>query len=254
VKVKGAQEKYDFLRTNVDPSELGLVVEKFRDPVLEAKLSRTLSGYPAVRVIPEPYSKLALEDHLKVLFADPMMLPRDPAVKKADARAAVELLRQMAIGELPGYDLRSVEPELRAALAEPALASPAIDALERFKSGETQIALLQLALSGEGKPAALRLKAADAVIRHIRANGSAVPATLAGALREQSVAPLPDMAAPEARDLRGKFLTLSGMVAVKPGEFANQLKAYNPPILLAEPKKEPDKKEPEKKEPEKKDP
>ena len=183
-KVKGAQEKYDYLYSHVDPTELGLAVEKFRDPVLEARLARTLSGYPAVRVIPEPYSRLALEAHLKVLFADPMMLPRDPAVKKADAKAAVEFLRLMAIGDIPGYDLRSVEPELRAALGVPELASPAVDALERFKSGETQIALLQLALSGDGKPAGgLGAKATDAVIRHIRAYGErAVPETLAGAV------------------------------------------------------------------------
>jgi hypothetical protein len=46
------------------------------------------------------------------------------------------------------------------------------------------------------------------------------------------------------------LLTLKGMVAVTPGEFTDQLKAYNPPLFVPEPKKEPDKKEPEKKEPE----
>jgi hypothetical protein len=152
----------------------------------------------------------------------------------------------MAIGELPGYDLKSAEAELRAALQVPDLAPAAVDAVERFKSGDSQIALLQLALGGEGRPLPLRLRAADAVIRHIRANGSAIPATLAAPLREQADAePNPE--------LRAKFLTLKGMVAVKPGEFVDQLKGYNPPIV-PEPKKEPEKKEPDKKDPDKKDP
>src|SRR5262249_18639630 len=54
-KVKGAQEKNDFLRSRVDGHEIGLEVETFREALLEAKLARTLSGYPAVRIIPEPY-------------------------------------------------------------------------------------------------------------------------------------------------------------------------------------------------------
>lgn len=237
-KVKGAQEKYDLLRMRVDPNDLGIRIETYRDPVLEAKLARMLSGYPAVKIVPEPYSRIGMEAELKVLFADPMMIPRDPAVKKADARAAVDFLRQMAIGELPGYDIKSTEAELRAALGIPDLAASAVDAVERFKSGEAQLALLNLALGGEGKPLALRLKAIDAVIRHIRANGNAVAATLVTAIREQSTAE------PNA-ELRGKFLTLKGMVGVKPGEFVDQLKGYSPPIL-PEPKKEPDpKKEPE---------
>lgn len=246
-KVKGAQEKYDFLRGRVDATEIGLTVETFRDVLLEAKLTRTLSGYPAVRIIPEPYSRLALEAEFKTLFADPMMLPRTAEVKKADARTAVEFLRQMAIGELPGYDIRSVEADLRAALIVPDLASAAVDAVERFKSGEAQIALLNLSLGGPGRPLPLRLKAADAVIRHIRANGNAIPATLGNAVRDQATGPTPE---PDA-ELRGKFLTLKGMVVTKPAEFVDGLKGYNPPIVPPEPKKEPDPKKEPNKEPEK---
>ncbi|QJX00126.1 hypothetical protein [Frigoriglobus tundricola] len=230
-RVKSAQDKYDFLRARVDTTDLGLKVETFRDPALEGKLARTLSGYPSVRIIPEPYTRLALETEFRVLFADPMMLPRDPAVKKADARAAIEFLRLMAIGDLPGYDIRSAEPELRAALTVPELAPAAVDAVERYKSGDAQLALLNVALGGEGRPLALRVKAADAVIRHIRANGSALPATLIDPLREQAANE------PNA-ELRGKFLTIKGMVGVKPGEFVDALKGYSPPILPPGPKKE----------------
>jgi CheY-like chemotaxis protein len=252
-KVKGAQEKYDSLRSRVDAVEIGLAVESFRDPIAEARLRKLLLNYPEVKVIPEPYTRLALEPEFKVLFADPMMVPREGAVKKADARAAAEFLRQMAVGDLPGYDVRPAEAELRAAVINTVdfdLASAAVDAVERLKSAEAQQSLLQLATRQVGEtPVALRRKAADAAIRHVRANGKLATPTLVDAVSTGST---PE-ATPDA-ELRARLLTLKGMLAFNPGNFANELRGYNPPIIPAEPKKEPEKKEPEKKEPEKKDP
>lgn len=239
-KVKTAQDRYDALRGRVDPAELGLNVETYRDRTVEAQLVKALTGYPAVKVIAEPYSRLVLESEFNATFADPMLQPRSPAVKQADARTAIELLRRMAIGELPGYDLTSTETDLRAALRVPVLASAAIDTVERFKGGEAQIALLQYALGGEGSPVELRARAADAVIRHVRAFGTAIPATLQAPLSAQAESE------PNA-ELRGKFLALKGMVANKPAEFVDLLKGYSPPLVAppapkkdADPKKEPE--------------
>ncbi|MFM8270801.1 MAG: hypothetical protein ACKODX_00480, partial [Gemmata sp.] len=94
-------------------------------------------------------------------------------------------------------------------------------------------------------PAALRRKAADAAIRHIRAHGKSVPAELVTEVVEQTKPEnTPDT------ELRAKFLTLKGMLAFKPGDFTNDLKSYNPPIIPPpEPKKDPEPKEPEKKDP-----
>jgi CheY-like chemotaxis protein len=239
-KVKAARDRYDTLRGRVDPAELGLNVESFRDRTIEARLVKSFTGYPDVKVIAEPYSRLVLESEFSATFADPMMLPRSPAVKQADARTALEWLRRMAIGEVPGYDLTSTEADLRAALRVPVLAPAAIDALERFKGGEAQIALLQYALGGEGNPLEQRARAADAVIWHVRAFGSAIPATLQAPLSAQAESE------PNA-DLRGKFLALKGIVANKPAEFVDLLKGYSPPLVPpaapkkdAEPKKEAD--------------
>jgi hypothetical protein len=41
--------------------------------------------------------------------------------------------------------------------------------------------------------------------------------------------------------LRGKLLTLKGMLAYNPGEFINQLKGYNPPLIPPPPAKMPPK-------------
>lgn len=248
-KAKGAQAKYDFLRSKVDPVELGLSVEPFRDPLIEARLARLLKNYPEVKVIPEPYTRLALEPEFKVLFADPMMIPREASVKKAESRAAIEFLRQMAVGDLPGYDFKLAEAELRNAVNNPFDAdktAAAVDAVERLKSAEAQQALLGLATRSIGEvPIALRRKAADAAIRHVRANGKAATPLLVTNVTKE--------ATPEATkdpELLAKLLTLKGMLAYNAGTFANDLKGYNPPVVPVVPKK--DAKEP--KEPEKKDP
>jgi CheY-like chemotaxis protein len=246
-KTKGAQDRYDYLRLRIDAAELGLSVETFRNPTLEAKLRRTLVEYPAVKVISEPYSRLSLEAEFRTLFADPAMIPRDGANRKAEARTAVEYLKQMAVGDLPGYDLKSAEADLRGILtssSDPEVVSSALDAVERFKSGEAQQALLRVALRDvRNRPVHLRRKAADAVIRHVRANGNALTPDLIATVITQSDATTPE-GEPDA-ELRGKLLTLKGMLAYKPGAFVDQLKSYTPPIVPPEPKKEPEKKEPE---------
>ncbi len=232
-KVPAAAARYDALRSRVDPVDLGIPVETYRDPVLEAKLARTLKGYPAVKVVAEPYSRIGLETELRLVYADPMMIPRDGAAKKGDARAAVEFLRQMAVGDLPGYDLKTAEPVLVAALQVPDLAPAAVDAVERFKTGGAQLALINLALSGDGVPVAVRIKAADAAIRHIGANGSAVPATIAGPVGEQSKTE-------KSLELRSKLLAIHRLAAgPKSSDLTEQLKAYSPPLQPPEPKKEP---------------
>ncbi|MDY3563271.1 hypothetical protein R5W23_004771 [Gemmata sp. JC673] len=250
-KVKGAQNKYDALRSKADPVEIGLAVEPFRDPVLEARLARLLKGYPGIKIVTEPYSRLVLEPEFKVLFADPMMVPREVPVKKAESRAAIEFLRQMAVGDLPGYDFKLAEAELRNAVDVPTdvdRASAAVDAVERLKSPAAQQSLLRLATRTIGEPPiALRRKAADAAIRHVRAFGRLAPqAAIDEVVRDATS----DTTAKDS-ELLAKLLTLKGMLAYNPGNFANDLKNYNPPVLPPAPKKGPEQKEPEKKVPEK---
>ena len=71
----------------------------------------------------------------------------------------------------PDTNSKSAEPELRNALQslDPDVVSAAIDAVERFKTGQSQVALLNVALKGiQDRPITVRRKAADAVIRHVR--------------------------------------------------------------------------------------
>ncbi len=239
-KVPGAKKRFDALYAKIDPVELGLPVETFRDPVLEAKLGRTLRNYPGVRIIPEPFGRSALASDLEHAQAQPGQAPRDPAEKKAAQKIAVEWLRKMATGDTPGFEVKSAEAELRDALRIDDLAETAIEAVSRFPSAEAQQSLLSLAVNGT-RALPLRTKAADAVIRHVQANGKLVPKALVDPVVELSDKE-PDPA------LRGKFLSLKGILAYNPGDFANQLKGFNPPLLpLPPPPKMPPKepKEPE---------
>jgi CheY-like chemotaxis protein len=242
-RAPAAQRKYEELRPKIDAEALGLRVESARDPEIEARVARLVQGYPRVRVIPEPYSRVWFEEDVKAAFADPADAPRDPAEKRAGARLAVEWLSRMATGEVTGFDVRSAEPELRAALRVDDFAEPAIAALARFGTAEAQQDLLNLALT-EGRPLPLRLKAADATIRHIQTYGKLIPQSLITALAAQ---PRPE----PNPELRGKLMVLRGLLAPNPNAFLNDLRIYSPPILPPPPKeaKEPGKdagKEPDK--------
>jgi CheY-like chemotaxis protein len=243
-----AKKRYDALRARVSGEALGVNVVPTRDAETEFRLARLLRSYPGVAVIPEPYSRVGFEDDLRTAFADPADAPRDPAEKKAGAKLAVGWLQQMATGEVPGFDVKSAEPELRAALLSDDLADAAVAALARFTSAATQEALVALAVT-DGRPVPLRARAADAAIRHIQVNGKLTPKAL--------IDPLASMATNPATppEVRPKLLTLRGLLAYNQATFVSDLKAFNPPVAPTAPPKEPAKepgKEPDPKD-EKKD-
>lgn len=232
-RVPAAQKRFESLYTKIDPVELGLPVERFRDPAIEARLARTLRNYPEVKIIPEPSGRSELEIDLKSVFTDPAQAPRDMAEKKWAQKVAVEWLSKMATGAVPGFEVKAAEPELREALRNNDLADSAIDGVASFGTALAQQDLLSLALT-EGRPLPTRNKAADAVIKHIRVHGKLIPNTL--------IEPTVKLAESE-RDpnLRGKFLTLKGMLDYKQAQFVEQLKGYESPLLPPPPVKEPPK-------------
>lgn len=230
-RVPAAQKRFEVIYAKVNPADLGLPVERFRDPALEARLARTLREYPAIKIIPEPFGQFELVEELKAAYADPTQAPRDPGAKRMAQKTAVEWLSKMATGALPGYEVKSAEPELRAALNVPDLADAAIDGVASFGSAHAQQDLLSLAITS-GLALPTRIRAADATIRHIQVNGKLIPKTLIGPLGEQSRTE-PDAA------LRGKLLSLTGLLDYRQDSFTNDLKAYSPPLISAGPKEAP---------------
>ncbi|MBA4065890.1 MAG: hypothetical protein C0501_19655 [Isosphaera sp.] len=225
-----ARKRFEAVYARIDLADLGIPVESFRDPALEAKLAKALGNYPAVRVVPELYGPSSLVGELQAAGADPNTAPRDPAARRAAQRVAVEWLRRMATGELPGFEVKVAEAELRDAIRADDLADAAVDALARFGSAEAQQALLGLALNA-GRPLPLRVRAADAAVRHVQVNGRAAGKALTDPLTEQA-AKEPDPA------LRGKLQTLKGLLVSDPGGFTDRVKGYNPPLVPLPPPKE----------------
>jgi hypothetical protein len=239
---KASNAKYEALRTRVDAGALGLTVEPTRDLDTEAKLTRQLRHYSGVRVIPEPPSRFWLEADINAVFRDPADRPRDPAEKKAGAKLAISWLAKMATGEVPGFDAKPAAPELLAALRIDDTAGEAIDGVSRFRTAEAQQALLSLALT-INRPMPLRVKAADAAIRHIQLNGKLTTPTLIDGIVDQ--------AGKEADpDLRAKMQVLKGLLAPNGKDYVADLKNYNPPLVppppMAPPMAEPKPKEKEK--------
>jgi CheY-like chemotaxis protein len=235
-RVPARKKEFDSLYSKLDPAEFGIAMETYREQVVEARLQRTLRGYPAVKIIPEPLVRSEFASEIMASYRDPAQAPRDPAEKKVAQKTAIDWLRKMAIGELPGYDLKAAEAEIRSALRVDDLAESAIEAVARFSSAAAQENLLSVALSGM-RPLQIRTKAADATIQHIQVNGKSIPKTL--------LTPLAELSGTEADlNLRGKLLTLKGMLDFSPADYANQLKGYNPPLIPLPPAKAPPQKEP----------
>ena len=142
-------------------------------PEIEARLARLTKGYKRVRVVPEMFSGEAFAEqaHQIVSFQDPKVLAAD---KKANAKAAIEWLRKMAMGELTGYPYADAEASLRQAMQNPELAMFAIDAVGRLSSREAQQDLASYALSNAEPP--LRAQATDALIKHIQLRGIMISA------------------------------------------------------------------------------
>jgi CheY-like chemotaxis protein len=218
-----ARARYEAFRARVDTDALGLVVRPPRDYAAEARTQRLVGQYPGVRVIPEPYSKTWFEADVNAAFQDPADRPRDPAEKRATARQAVQWLARMATGEVPGYDARLASAELLAALRTDELAEVAVDGVARLPSTEAQVGLVSLAVTPM-RPLPLRVRAADAAVRHVQAYGKLTADALTTTVSQQA-------GTETDADLRGRLMVLRGLLAPSPSGFVSGLRNYNPPLV-----------------------
>lgn len=212
--------KFDALRAAIDVDALGIDIGVTRDLELEAAVARNIKTHPGVGIIPVPFSRVGFEDDLKKVFADNGRQPRDTAEKLAAARTAVGWLQRMATGEVPGFDVKAAEAELRAALASDDLAHPAIEAVVKINTGDAQQALMNVALHVL-RPAHIRIHAADATIRHIQTHGKMLPQTQIAAL-------VPLVGTEQNPEVRVKLAVVKGLVAHDAGNFITNLKQFTP--------------------------
>lgn len=215
------KERYDRLRAAIDVDALGIDVGRTRDDAAEALVERIARKYPGVTVIPSPYSHVGLVEDLEKTFLQGGRPPRDAGEKLESARLAVDWLRKMATGQVPGFDVTSATSELKTALGSDVLAPAAIEALSAIPTGEAQQALMNVVLSNM-RPAALRLQAADALIRHAQAHGRLIPQTQRAALDALA-------AAEKEADLQPKLAVLQGLFNFNAARFLQDLRQFSPP-------------------------
>ncbi len=219
------REKYERMLARIDPRALGMSPDTSRDPDVERELAKLLRAYPRVKITPEPFGLAGLAEDIQAASADPAQLPADPATRRRDAQLAVEFLRRIAVGEIPGYDVRPAELALRRALSDDELADDAIAAVAHIPSAEAQQDLLFLALSGN-RPMPLRLKAANRTIQHIQSYGKLIPANQVAALEKAA-----DTEA--SNDLKARLRTIHQLLVGRPEDLGRVMSKY--PIPLPKP-------------------
>ena len=223
------KKKFEDLRALVRAEDLGLEFDSSRDAELEASLQKQVKTHPGVRVIPEPISTGNLKADIGLSFADAADQPRDAAERKAAAKVAAEWLRKIALDEIPGYDVKPAEAALRKALADDDLAVDAAESLARIGSGDAQQALVNLAIQTD-RSAPIRLKAADAAIRHVQGFGKLTAAAMAA--QAATVA----AAEPDA-GLKAKVGVLARLIATAPLDFGSVIQQY--PVQVPQPAPKP---------------
>ncbi|HLW64450.1 MAG TPA: response regulator [Gemmataceae bacterium] len=154
-------------------------------PDAEWHVKRIVQGFPNVQVGLRPLSpENVLEGMNKFVAVDPMAKPLSPTERKDQQLLAIEDLRRLAIGQVPGYDVRPAANEIRAALRSDDLALAAIEAVGQLPGKDAQQDLANLVLD-TARPANLRIKAAEQLVRHIQVHTSAplTDAQIQGLLR-----------------------------------------------------------------------
>jgi CheY-like chemotaxis protein len=133
---------------------------------------------------------------------------------------AMEMLRRMAVGELPGYDVRRAEPEVLAALRVGDLAPAALEILGRYPGYQAQRRLAAFVL--DAKQGVLRIKAAEELNRHVKKNGVQLIPEQVTDLRALFTAPATDP------NLRSQLAVLVGQMQPTTGQTGTRLLRFDP--------------------------
>lgn len=214
----------------------------------EAALTRFVARYPHVRVVPMASfsSAEALSNELAAVAAD--ALPGLSAEEQAQAaETALRLLRGMAYGTPPGYDVQPLAgvilDSLRQGRLRPEAQQLAIDIAQKLPGSRTQQELAAVVLDAK-RPGVVRLAAARALLVHRQRYGVPLGRPALESLRAQANQAGVEAALKEALDL------LIGSLEAEPRSTGDRLRDYNPvpgsaPAPKDAPAKEPPPKEKE---------
>jgi len=217
-------KKFDAIRLKMNPTELEIARTPSLEPFARAKVAKQVKPYAGVTLIDEPYSSYALENDLKVLFSDPTQMPRDPTEKKAAAKLAIDYLRKLALGELPGYDIKTVETAFVQSLANDDLAEAAAESLARIPTATAQQELVKVA-ANPTRPVNLRVKAAEAAIQHVQTYSKLTSEPII-----QQV--LVQLAAEPAPEIKAKLAVVYSLITTAPNQLAKKIQTFTIPLPM----------------------
>jgi CheY-like chemotaxis protein len=215
------------LRADVDVAALPVIVTSAtpvpKDPKdvkpgsPPVRLNMMVQRYPHVWVYATPLDKNGWKGILTTAMAETIGQPVSEEERKADAGTAILWLKRLAVGEVPGYDVRPAAGAIFKALQMPELATLAIEAAGRLPGPAPQRELTRLVL-GNGPPP-IRAAAAQELARHIEVHGNA--------LAKQQVKAITDLfEATDDAKLKGNLALVLGSLRPDPQLTGVRLQRY----------------------------
>jgi CheY-like chemotaxis protein len=138
------------------------------------RLNRLIESYRQISVVPGPVTPLWVKREFgEETLAQPepsASTPLTPEERKGYSILAIEWLKRLATGEVPGYDVRPAERAIRSALKVEELTKPAIEATARLTTRDAQSDLASIVLDAQRSPE-VRVLAAEALVQNVRRIG-----------------------------------------------------------------------------------
>jgi DNA-binding NarL/FixJ family response regulator len=140
---------------------------------IERGLNRFVQGYRNVSVVARTLDQAFWKQTLAARRVEAEGSPLTKEERLANAKLAMQWLRRLAVGEVPGYDVGPAERAILKALKTADLEGEAIQAAGRLPGRRAQVALAEAVLNSPTP--ALQTAAAAELARHIRAHDLALP-------------------------------------------------------------------------------
>ncbi|MFL5341208.1 MAG: hypothetical protein ACJ8F7_13760 [Gemmataceae bacterium] len=160
---------------------------------VEGMVKRAAEPYQRILVVQRPVTAEDVRQDMLAFVEDPSARPLTATERKEYQLRAMEGLRRLATGVVPGYDVRPAAQAIRSALHNDDLAALAIDTVVRLPGKEAQQDLADLVLNAN-RPAALRVKAAAGLLQHMQLHTAVLlDAQIQGLLRVFDSDPNPEV-------------------------------------------------------------
>ncbi|HWG46199.1 MAG TPA: hypothetical protein VN688_25790 [Gemmataceae bacterium] len=203
----------------------------------EEAVRRYTAHWPTITVVPAPFAidTKALQPLIQARLSDPANPTLSAAEMKAYAERSIKNLARLARGEVSGYDVVPAGSTVLAALRAPSKLTPegqiaAMEVASRLKSEDAQTVLANV-LADAKRPAAVRVAAANALVRSIQEFSPLLTrdqVRVVNALYAQ-----PNLALP----LKSSLAVVLGSLRPNARLTGERLLQYQPPAPGAPPKK-----------------